>query len=258
MFGVARETKSPAFVRGFLLGSFMKTFAKLNLLAFLLLATTAVANTEHLTPVDINSAYYKKLVTTFQSGYRKESALQALVLPSLANEFLTGVRTTDLGQEAFLIEPKYSVHMFQVAEAVKEGNERARHYIFPPDIPNSYLENPTQTHSKDISDDLSYRLCKIWIQELHKTKTTARDKRILLDPTTFIFSATPPEKEQIKGQTIDPDSGTSVRAISNLAYALRGYALGDISQSELEKLTSAFETQHPGPKQLLTRECVKL
>jgi len=236
----------------------MKTFAKLNLLSLLLLTTTAVANTEHLTPVDINSAYYKKLVTTFQSGYRKESAVQALVLPSLANEFLAGVRTTDSGQEAFLIEPKYSVHMLQVAEAVKEGNERARHYVFPPDIPDSYLENPTQTHSKDISDDLSYRLCKIWIQELHKTKTTARDKRILLDPTTFIFSANTPEKEQIKGQTIDPDSGTSVRAISNLAYALRGFALGDISQSEVEKLTSAFETQHPSPKQLPARECVKL
>ena len=236
----------------------MKILAKRNLLAFLLLTTTAVANTEHLTPVDINSAYYKKLVTTFQSGYRKEPAVQALVLPSLANEFLTGVRTTDSGQEAFLMEPKYSVHMFQVAEAVKEGNERARHYVFPPDIPDSYLENSTQTHSKDISDDLSHRLCKIWIQELHKTKTTARDKRILLDPTTFIFSVNTPEKEQIKGQTIDPDSGTSVRAISNLAYALRGYALGDISQSELEKLTSAFETQHPSPKQLPTRECVKL
>jgi len=148
--------------------------------------------------------------------------------------------------------------MFQVAEAVKEGNERARHYVFPPDIPDSYLENPTQTHSKDISDDLSYRLCKIWIQELHKTKTTARDKRILLDPTTFIFSANTPEKEQIKGQTIDPDSGTSVRAISNLAYALRGYALENISQNEVEKLASAFETQHPSPKQLPTRECVKL
>jgi hypothetical protein len=236
----------------------MRTFAKLNLLAFLLLGTTAAANTEHLSPVDINPAYYKKLITTFQSGYRKDSPLQALVLPSLANEFLTGVRITDSGQEAFLIEPKYSVHMFQVVEAVKEGNERAKHYVFPPDIPDSYLKNPTQTHSKDISDDLSYRLCKIWIQELHKTKTTARDKRILLDPTTFIFSANTPEKEQIKGQTIDPDRGSSVRAISNLAYALRGYALGDISQNELEKLTSAFETQHPSPKQLSTGECVTL
>lgn len=236
----------------------MKTFAKLNLLALLLLATTATANTEHLTPIDINSAYYKKLITTFQSGYSKESTLQALVLPSLANEFLTGVRTTDSGQEAFLIETKYSVHMFQVAEAAKEGNEGARHYVFPPDIPDSYLKNPTQTHSINIPDDLSYRLCKIWIHELHKTKTIARDKRILLDPTTFIFSANTPEKEQIKGQTVDPDRGASVRAISNLAYALRGYALGDISQSELEKLTSAFETQHPSLKQLPTRECVKL
>ena len=230
-------------------------FSKLSLLTFLLLAATATANTEHLIPVKTTSAYYEKLNTTFRKGYSQESSLQALVLPSLANEFLTGVRTTTSGQEAFLIESKYSVHMFQVAEAAKEDNEIAKHYIFPPGTPDSYLKNPTQIHSKTISDDLSHRLCKIWTHELHKTKATTRDKRILLDPTTFIFSANIPEEKQIKGQAIDPGRGSSVSALSNLAYALKSYALGDTSEDELEKLTSAFEAQHLNPKALSAGEC---
>ncbi|WP_156115021.1 hypothetical protein [Pseudomonas sp. ML96] len=233
-------------------------FVNLSLLTSLLLAATAAASTEHLAPVNITPEYYEKLTTTFRSGYSQEPSLQALVLPSLSNEFLTGVRATSEGQEAFLIEPKYSVHMFQVAEAAKEGNEMARQYVFPPDIPDSYLKNPTQIHSKNISDDLSHRLCKIWIHELYKTKATSRDKRILLDPTTFIFSANTAEKGQTKGQAVDPDRGSRVRAFSNLAYALRSYALGDMSEDELEKLTSAFETQHPKPTPLSAGECEKL
>ena len=54
-------------------------------------------------------------------AWNRQPSLQALVIPSLANEYLAGIRATPAGSEAFLVEPKYSVRMFQTAESAKAG-----------------------------------------------------------------------------------------------------------------------------------------
>lgn len=236
----------------------MKTTLTKVVLLSLVAIDIATANSEHLTPVSLSPDYYQKLIHTFRDGYGSQPSLQALVIPSLANEYLAGIRATPTGSEAFLVEPKYSVRMFQTAESAKAGNERAKRYIFPPDIPDSFLKNPIQIHTRSIPRHLSRTLCKIWISELYMIKSATQDSRILLDPTTFIFSENISKGELIKGQTVDPMRGSSISSLADLAYTLNGYVLGDINEVELEARATAIEVRFPEKNRVPPRSCEKL
>lgn len=235
----------------------MKTTLTKVVLLSLVAIEIATANSEHLTPVSLPPDYHQKLIHTFRDGYGPQPSVQALVIPSLANEYLTGIRSTPTGSEAFLVEPKYSVRMIQTAESAKAGNERAKRYIFPPDIPDSFLKNPIQIHTRSIPNNLSRSLCKIWVSELYMIRGASQKSRILLDPTTFIFSENISKGELIKGQTVDPTRGSSISSLADLAYTLNGYVLGNINEAKLEAQATAIEVRFTKKNKVPLHSCEK-
>nr|WP_298109680.1 hypothetical protein [uncultured Pseudomonas sp.] len=156
------------------------------------LEATADTAPNHLTPTEglseSTSDYYEKLYITFKEGYGEDSILQTLTTPSLANEFVTGIKKSASGYEAFLIVPQHSIRMLMMYERAKHGDERAKHLVFPKNIPNSYLENSTQTNKQIIPEKLAFRLANIWAQELGKTMPATKNDQRLLLALTLIFS----------------------------------------------------------------------
>ncbi len=238
----------------------MKSFINWLALFVHLLAVDAATASEHLIPSDSPvtriSAYHQKLYSTFKAGYGVDSTLQALVMPSLANEFVAGIRTSPSGYEAFLITTQHPVRMFEMAEQAQQGDPGAKFYIFPDNMPKSYRENPVKIYRQTIAKNLAFRLCNIWAQELAKTSPTEQDEhRLLLDPTTIIFSIKSADHSHISGKVTEPGEGSRLEALTNLAYSLKRYAVGELGGAELGRQTLNFEREYLKPEQLSKIRC---